>query len=564
MREKKVMKQSDRSRLLGLQSIILLAAAFIILIGIVLVNYQIQQKLEDQSELILYAEQLKGGSQYLTSEVRAYAATAEQVHYHNYWNEVNNVKSRDIAIEEMKRIGLTAGELQRIENIGNISNNLIPLEEEAMEAASLGDTKKALESVYGDKYQADADTIANEASLFIIELRDRTRKESQSIIIIGFIIEVLAVASLGYVAWMQKKYMTFVRKELLVPISAIENQMKHIASGNLSEEFTLEANESEIGMLTASIHDTKRFLKFVIGDISEATKKLSQGDLSFYMEKEYIGEFAEIKASVEHILISMNQAFATIQLSSHNMAMGSEQMEKISYDLADGSTRQASGMEEISAAVNDLADKIKDNAKKASESSELANTVGDNLNKSGQLMEEMKDAINKIKAAAEEIEGITKTISDIAGQTNLLALNAAIEAARAGEAGKGFAVVADEVKSLAADCAEAVKNTDGLIQGAILAVSTGIRITDETVESIHMVMGQADTAMGMMESVSASAKLQAETIDRITAGVDQVSAIIQESQATAEETAATSEELNKQGRILNDLLQKFILRKKTA
>ena len=564
MREKKVMRQSDKSRLLGFQSIILLAAAFIILIGIVLVNYQIQQKLTDQSELILYAEQLKGGSQYLTSEVRAYAATAEQVHYDNYWNEVNNVKSRDIAIEEMKKIGLTADELQRIENIGNISNNLIPLEEEAMKAASLGDTVKALESVYGDKYQADADTIAKESSLFITDLRDRTRKESQSIIIIGFIIEVLAVASLGYVAWMQKKYMTFVRKELLVPISAIEIQMKQIASGNLSEEFTLEADESEIGMLTASIYDTKRFLKFVIGDISEAIKKLSQGDLSFYMEKEYIGEFAEIKASVEHILINMNQAFATIQLSSHNVVMGSEQMEKISYDLADGSTSQASGMEEISAAVNDLADKIKDNAKKASESSGLANTVGDNLNKSGQLMEEMKDAINKIKAAAEEIEGITKTISDIAGQTNLLALNAAIEAARAGEAGKGFAVVADEVKSLAADCAEAVKNTDGLIQGAILAVSTGIRITDETVESIHMVMGQAETAMGMMESVSASAKLQAETIDRITAGVDQVSAIVQESQATAEETAATSEELNKQGQILNDLLQKFILRKKTA
>ncbi|WP_164908617.1 methyl-accepting chemotaxis protein [Halobacillus litoralis] len=66
------------------------------------------------------------------------------------------------------------------------------------------------------------------------------------------------------------------------------------------------------------------------------------------------------------------------------------------------------------------------------------------------------EVLNSLSSQAEDIQGIVKTIRDIAAQTNLLSLNAAIEAARAGEHGRGFDVVAKEVRKLSTKVEESI------------------------------------------------------------------------------------------------------------
>jgi len=97
------------------------------------------------------------------------------------------------------------------------------------------------------------------------------------------------------------------------------------------------------------------------------------------------------------------------------------------------------------------------------------------------------------------INGLLKTVNDIADQTNLLALNATIEAARAGEAGKGFAVVASEVKELSKTTKEAnqkIRNTMEKIGSAITTLSQSVR------QSVQKMQESVDTVTVTRKSAS--------------------------------------------------------------
>lgn len=72
------------------------------------------------------------------------------------------------------------------------------------------------------------------------------------------------------------------------------------------------------------------------------------------------------------------------------------------------------------------------------------------------ILEQLKDLSDQVS----EVDGIIKTITDIAELTGVLSINASIEAARAGDHGKGFAVVASEVRKLSEQISVNLKNID--------------------------------------------------------------------------------------------------------
>ena len=446
---KKVEKQSVKVKKITVVTISLLIAEAIVLIGLIIFNLKTQSRYNTQEDLTDYAIQYKTGSQNLTNAVRSYAVTGNIDYYNAYYQELNVDKNRDNALSKLQEIGLTKEEQSYIDQISQTSNNLVPLEEAAMKAVQEGRMEDAREAVYGQEYEASLLIINSLTDTFIESMKERIHKGVLVMGVIALIFDAICFIVLGIVIFTVIRNLKYIKKELISPILIVERQMDYIANGNLSTEFELEVNDSEIGLLAKSIHNTKDILKSVIGEISSTLKEMAKGRFDLTLHENYIGELSEIKQSFEEIFDELNDTFYQIQTAANHVNESSSQMAEAAQDLAEGTTNQASVVEEILASMNTIEDTIEEDAKEAKKSADVIADIGDSLGKSYEMLIHLKNIIDEMNKSSEQIGGIINTINDIASETDLLALNAAIEAARAGEAGKSFAVVAEQVKNLA-------------------------------------------------------------------------------------------------------------------
>lgn len=349
-------------------------------------------------------------------------------------------------------------------------------------------------------------------------------------------------------------------KSIANPIKICSDRLKLLSQGDLKTRVPETNAKDETGILMNSLKVLVEELSGSIGDVSYHLKEMGNGNFSHYVTREYQGDFAELKTSIEQIEQSLNEVMKQIAENSQQVSSGSDQVAAGAQALSQGSTEQASSVEELSATISEIEKQVKQNAQNALKANEMANSTGSEIRTSNEQMHSLMDAMTDISNRSGEIGKIIKSIEDIAFQTNILALNAAVEAARAGTAGKGFAVVADEVRSLAAKSADAAKNTTALIEASLRAVENGTRLTSDTVNAMTTMVDSAQNVVEAVDKISEASKEQADSISQITIGIDQIASVVQTNSATAEESAAASEELSGQAEMLKEMLAKFVLR----
>lgn len=544
---KKIIKQSAISVITG-------ALLLVLSVGTIFwMSYVADEELETTALL----NQYRLGSKALTYAVQTYAVTGNRDYYDDYMRELNEDKTRDIALAGLKKNNLKNSEWELLNQITELSNGLVPLEEKALQLAEQGNTEEAMSYVFGEEYEGTTQEINSLTDDAIQKIQLRINKSKRSLRIFQIILELFFVVSFLYLTLQIRKIVRFSENELLTPIVKVSDQMILLSEGHFHTELDLEADESEVGKMVAAISLMKQNIVGMIREISNILEQMGNGDYCFEMQQNYVGEFGLIKESFIKISGKMRETLNTIREVSQQIDCGSEQLACAAVDLAEGSTEQAGKVSDLVTLMEDLYKSMENSAKEAAYTVELSTHAGEVLVTGNAKMQELKDAISEISKCSEEIDEIISTIESIASETNLLSLNASIEAARAGEAGKGFAIVANQVKNLADESAKAAGETNKLIERTVLAVEKGITIADETALSMDEVMKGAREATEKMEQTSQILENDVHNMQLINENIVRVSEIVDNNSATSQETAAVSEEQKAQVESMVGLVEKF-------
>ena len=191
--------------------------------------------LRQQQELMLLGEQLVKGSDYLTAEVRSYVQFGNIIHYDNFWLEVNKTRSRDIAVDRLKKFNVLPEELEFVENAKSYSDSLIVTEEVAMEHMKNGNPDAARALVFGEYYLDQKKLIMENIKNFqkLINrraLEDKRKADSKAKVLTNITILLLVLSGLLVLFFF---YFIGI-KQLVEPLKSLTNLMLKMAEGDLN------------------------------------------------------------------------------------------------------------------------------------------------------------------------------------------------------------------------------------------------------------------------------------------------------------------------------------------
>lgn len=347
--------------------------------------------------------------------------------------------------------------------------------------------------------------------------------------------------------------------DITIPIRKLAAGMKQVSQGYFDVHVENDSRD-ELGVLTAELNTTVENIKSYVYDIRHVLGEISSGNIALSVDREYIGDFGEMRDSLNQIIDSLNTAMNEIRRCGGQVSSGAGSLASGARILAQGSAEQTSAVDEFQRSlkiVSDLTTQDGENAQKVIEMSSLAWKA---VEESDRQMNSMTRAMHDIESSSQEIAKVIKLIQDIAFQTNILALNAAVEAARAGVAGKGFAVVADEVRNLAAKSSEAANSTEVMINRSVQAVDNGIHLVDSTAEALQHVGVNVKNMNEILSRIGESTVEQGKAFTLMTAAADQISGVVHTNSAAAEENSSASEELSRQADVLQGLVEQFRLK----
>ncbi len=355
----------------------------------------------------------------------------------------------------------------------------------------------------------------------------------------------------------------FIIGRILAPIENIEFSVNQIIEGDLKQRITASTND-EIGKIATVLNSLLDLFQTAIENIIHVMEGVAKGDLSQSVEGEYSGEINTLQTSINDSLTMLGQIIIQVISIIDQVNTGATELGRSAQALANGTSTQAAGLEEVSSSMNQVGSRAKSNNESATSARKLAEQSLQAVQQGSMQMDAMTQSMTEIQNTSSEVTKVVKVIEEIAFQTNLLALNAAVEAARAGKYGKGFAVVAEEVRRLASRSSEAAKSTTSLIENSTKEVEKGVSNAKQTSKALGEIVDLVEKMHDIIGEIAVASNEQSLTTEEINKSLDEVNNVVQQNSAISEQTSSAVGELMSQALHLHELIESFIVKKEVS
>jgi methyl-accepting chemotaxis protein len=441
------------------------------------------------------------------------------------------VGSVQLQLHEMKAVAVASQFSYAVSSVLKLDAS------QAKAVRSLGDCASCHAFGAGEEYRHSFGTLADRAAALLNELRPlvHSEKARSSLETIG--------QAIG--TWRQifDKYVDFASKgEFASGHALVTDQMEPLLDRVSVAAQALETEQRVLGA-ASKVSAARNVARSKWTTVVLIAISLACGVFLAVMIR-------EINRLLREVAAELNQDAGRV---SHD----AEQVRQASLNLAEGASKQALALEQTSASSEQVNATARQNAEHSAQATGLIKDVRRHMLETNQVLDQTMHAMLEIGRSSQSISNIIKVINEIAFQTNLLALNAAVEAARAGQAGMGFAVVAEEVRTLARRCAEAARNTEGLIGESIARSKDGQTHLDQLTERIRSIAQGTEAVTTLADQVQTGSLEQAQAMQEIGKALAHMQSITETTAANAEESAAVGERLSGESKSLYGVVQRL-------